>query len=467
MTQSKFWLHQTATFTSGVASVICFSLSVVLMGLNPQMAVSQPLEKPAQPASLTEKFMGMERRLEKEYENYFGRDLAEVTQTPEQVAETLSRLAQQTGTKPAVLWVTPREDHLHLVLITPGRKPIVRDLFDVPRSVLLNTIKNFHQDLHQIHLPTNLSAAQQLHQWLVEPFESEYLQPEAIDTILFCLGNGVRGLPLAALHDGQQFLIEKYSLTSIPAFNLIDTNYDRLQGGQILVMGASEFPEETPLPAVPVELSTIVRELQTGRTPQQFWQEKSFLNQSFTVQNLQTQLALQSFDIVHLATHAEFSPGKPVNSFIQFWDTRLTLEQMGRLNWNKPPELIVLSACKTAIGDAEAELGFAGLALQSGVKSALASLWYVSDAGTLALMSEFYRQLAKESTKAEALRQAQIAMLRGEVHFEDNYLLLSEGSHLLLSGRVVALPDHLNIGEEHNLSHPFYWAGFTMISSPW
>ncbi len=467
MRQPKFWLRQTATFTNGVASVICFSVTVVLAGLNPQIATSQPSETPVRAASLTKPIMAMERRLEKEYENYFGRDLAEVTQTPRAIADTLSRLARQTGTKPAVLWVTPREDHLHLVLITPGREPIVRDLYDVPLALLQKTVQNFHEDLNDISLPTNLSRAQQLHQWLIEPLEAEYLQPEAIDTILFCLSNGVRGLPLAALHDGQQFLIEKYSLTHIPAFNLIDTNYVSFQGGQILVMGASEFPQENPLPAVPVELSTIVRELQAGRNPQQFWQEESFLNQSFTVQNMQTQLASQSFDIVHLATHAEFSPGKPVNSFIQFWDTKLTLEQMGRLNWNRPPELIVLSACKTAIGDAEAELGFAGLALQSGVKSALASIWYVSDAGTLALMSEFYRQLTKASTKAEALRQAQIAMLRGEVRFEDNYLLLSEGNHLLLSGRVVALPDNLNLGEGQNLSHPFYWAGFTMISSPW
>ncbi|MCZ0902150.1 CHAT domain-containing protein, partial [Microcoleus sp. HI-ES] len=92
----------------------------------------------------------------------------------------------------------------------------------------------------------------------------------------------------------------------------------------------------------------------------------------------------QKYGIIHLATHAEFRPGTPNNSYIQFWDTQLGLDQMRDLKWNNPPlELLVLSACRTALGDKEAELGFAGLALQSGAKSALASLWYVSDAGTL------------------------------------------------------------------------------------
>ena len=64
------------------------------------------------------------------------------------------------------------------------------------------------------------------------------------------------------------------------------------------------------------------------------------------------------------------------------------------MEWDTPRvELLVLSACRTALGDEQAELGFGGLAVASGVKSALASLWYVSDQGTLGLMTEFYSQL--------------------------------------------------------------------------
>jgi CHAT domain-containing protein len=104
-------------------------------------------------------------------------------------------------------------------------------------------------------------------------------------------------------------------------------------------------------------------------------------------------------------------------------------------------------------------MGFAGLALQSGVRSALASLWYVSDAGTLALMSEFYQQLKNIPLKAEALRQTQIAMLKGKVYLRERQLVNSRGD--------ISLPPALAESQETNLSHPFYWASFTLIGSPW
>jgi CHAT domain-containing protein len=109
------------------------------------------------------------------------------------------------------------------------------------------------------------------------------------------------------------------------------------------------------------------------------------------------------------------------------------------------------------------ELGFAGLAVQAGVKSALASLWYVSDEGTLGLMSEFYQYLRQPdvTTKALALRQAQIAMLRGQVRLENGQLKGLGGLG------EIALPPELGRQGNHDLSHPFYWAGFTMIGSPW
>jgi CHAT domain-containing protein len=124
-------------------------------------------------------------------------------------------------------------------------------------------------------------------------------------------------------------------------------------------------------------------------------------------------------------------------------------------------QLLVLSACDTAVGNETTEMGFAGLAVQAGVKSVLASLWKVSDLGTLALMTEFYHQLGKQEVtiKAEALRQAQIAMLRGQVRIESN--------QLVGSGPKVNLPLELEKQKDKNLSHPFYWAGFTMVGTPW
>lgn len=409
--------------------------------------------------TLTQNFLAMERSFEKEFEDYFDEDLAEVTQDPADVAQTLSRISQATGTKPGVLWVVPRQDHLHLVLLLPGGQPIVRDLYDVPRSKLLQTVATFRE---QVNDPGqwNIEHAQQLHQWLIAPFEKEHLQAADIDTLLFCLGNGLRGLPLAALHDGKQYLVERYSLTNIPAFNLIQTEYTPRKRGKILAGGASEFLQLDSLPAVPTEISAILTFLQARLPDQRQWQGQALLNHEFTLNNLKTQLNEQTYNIVHLATHAEFNPGQPRQSFIQFRDAQLRLDQMNTIDWSEPSlDLLVLSACKTALGDQTAELGFAGIALKAGVKTALGSLWYVSDVGTLAIMSEFYQQLPRQKTKAEALRQAQLRMLRGQIR--------AENGQLTLSNAPLRLPREVSDITGVDFSHPFYWSGFTMISSPW
>lgn len=423
------------------------------------LLVVMPTYAMPQQLTLSQKVVNMERRLEAEYETYFGEDLAEVTEPPEEIAITLARLAEETDTTPAVLWAIPREDHLHLVLIAPNGEPIVRDLYDVPRELLDKTTKQFHRHISR---PSNsnayMPAAQKLYDWLIGTYEDEFLTPVGIDTLLVCAGDGLRGLAMAALHDGEQFLVEKYNVSIIPAFNLIDTAYEPIEPGNLLAMGASEFKDLAPLPAVPVELSNITWQLRTAEGSDRNWQGRSLLNQSFTLENFNTLLSRQSYDIVHLATHAEFKPGKPDNSYIQLWDQRLTLEEMNNLDWQLPNlELLVLSACETAVGDSNAELGFAGLALRAGVKSAVASLWDVSDTGTLALMSEFYHQLPQSTTKAKALRQAQLNLLKDNTQTVDL-------SRLPKSSEPINNTEVLPTG---SLSHPFYWAGFTMISSPW
>ena len=396
----------------------------------------------------------VEQHWGRDYENYFDVNLADFSLTAEDIAKTLTNLSQQTGTKPAVIWVWQRAKQMQLILITPDKKPEVYSVIDADREKLINTVRKLNVEItnpRKRKTTSYLEPAQKLYEWMVKPLESR-LETEKIDTIMFCLGLGLRVLPLAALHDGENFIIEKYAIARIPAFNLIDTKYNKIKNAQILAMGASEFKELSPLPAVPVEINKITRFL---------WEGKAFMNQEFTVKNLQQQRQKQPYEIVHLATHAEFKPGKPDNSYIQFWDDeQIGLDEVEKLKLNQPPvELLVLSACRTALGDKGAELGFAGLTVKSGVRSALASLWNVSDIGTLALMTEFYEHLQKTPLKAEALRQAQVAMLKGKVGMNKGELNGTRGE--------LQLPLELAEFGDETFSHPYYWSAFTLIGNPW
>jgi CHAT domain-containing protein len=191
------------------------------------------------------------------------------------------------------------------------------------------------------------------------------------------------------------------------------------------------------------------------------WDGVALINDDFTVTNLQGERDDQPYGIVHLATHGEFQSGIPQNSYIQFGSQRVLLTELPSLSLNNPPvELLVLSACRTALGDREAELGFAGLALQAGVKSALGSLWYISDTGTLAMMTEFYQALQDTTTKTDALRQAQLRLLNGDTQ----WLEIVQG-YAADTGDADLL--NLSIHDAERLRHPYYWSAFTIIGSPW
>ncbi|MCL1466022.1 CHAT domain-containing protein [Argonema galeatum] len=413
--------------------------------------------------SSTEAVTAIEQSWEKDYENYFKANLSDTSRGAPEIGETLAKLATETGKKPALIYAVPTPNKLELVLVLPGGKTIRKSIAEANRLALGNATKQFTQeitDLTKLNTTSYLAPAGQLYKWIIAPLDAD-LQNNKIDTIIFCMGGGLRSIPLAALHDGQKFLVEKYSIALIPAFNMTDTLYRDIKNSPVLAMGASEFKEQAPLAAVPVELAAIMEDLSGVLWPGS-WQGKQFLNQEFTLDNLRAQRASQRFGIVHLATHAEFKSGAPGNSYIQFWDSKLTLDRMRQMQWNNPPvDLLVLSACRTAVGDKDAEMGFAGLAVNSGVKTVLASLWSVSDEGTLALMTEFYQHLRVVPIKAEALRQAQIGMLRGDVRLEGGQLR----GPMLRGG--MSLPAKLAAAQARDFKHPFYWAAFTMIGSPW
>jgi len=354
------------------------------------------------------------------------------------------------GVEPPPACLPHPEDALHLILVTANEEPIQVDFPQVKREEVMALVNELRQEVtNQFKLRTTsyLPPAQALHELLIEPLEGT-LEEQGIETLVMIPDAGLRSLPIAVLHDGEQFLMEKYSLGLVPSFSLTLPEYRSLQGVEVLAMGASEFEEMPPLPAVPVELREIGG-------------EDAFLNEEFTIENLRAGHQTGRFPIVHLATHADFQEGAPDNSFIQLWESQIQLPEMRGLEWGNPPvDLLTLSACRTALGSQEAELGFAGLAVMSGAKSALASLWYSSDVGTLALMSKFYDQLESAPTRAEALRQAQLAMLEGEVSLDGGQLRGTRGQ----GG--ITLPKNLAQGSV-SFSHPYYWGAFTMIGTPW
>ncbi|NES71709.1 MAG: CHAT domain-containing protein, partial [Okeania sp. SIO2D1] len=407
-------------------------------------------------ATGSEKIVTMlEQQRINEYSDYFGEDFDEKLLSTQNVRDILTDIANQTGKESAVIYINAHSDQLQIILFTKEGQPILKTISTANRDQLkLATIELILEitDPKQRQTTSYLPASQQLYQLLIAPITAE-LEAANIDTILFSLDVGFRLLPLAALHDGKQFLIEKYSISTIPSVSLMDRRYNSVHNTTLLAMGASEFIDQAPLSAVPVELKTISENL---------WQGNMFLNEEFTLKNLINQRQNYPYPIIHLATHAQFNSGNVSNSYIQLWDEKLRLNQVRKLGWSQPPvELLVLSACQTAVGNKEAELGFAGFAVATGVKSVLASLWLVSDEGTLGLMTEFYSHLGNANIKAEVLRQTQLAMLKGKVAIEDG-ILRGSGSR-----GEVPLPPELAHQKNQNFSHPYYWAGFTMVGSPW
>jgi filamentous hemagglutinin family protein len=364
------------------------------------------------------------------------------------IRETFQRIREQTGTTPAMVYILSQVDYLELILVTPDNQLRRHVIPAATREELMRTVSQFRRGvLNQRRRTAYVQPAQQLYDWMIAPLVST-LDALDVDTLIFAMGEGLRHVPLAALYDGDRFLIEQYSLGQIPSLSLTNSDYQPLQAANLLMMGASEFQSLSPLPGVEQEARLLAQVISSS----------THLNEAFTSENLAVQSRDRAFDIVHLATHADFNAGQVDDSYIQLWgDEQISPHELRRLRWYDDPqvELLVLSACETALGNVNAELGFAGLAVQAGVKSALASLWQVSDRSTMALMGEFYQNLVNPdiTTKAEALRQAQLALLR-----RNQLSGLTQG--------LDAVQD-LAAVQRANFSHPFYWSAFMMVGSPW
>ena len=285
-------------------------------------------------------------------------------------------------------------------------------------------LTRLNQTLAQRNSRETLPLSQLVYSWIIEPTAAD-LAKNKIETLVFVLDSSLRNIPMSILHDGQQYLIEKYAVAITPGLQLVQPRAIAKQQLKALTAGLTQakqgFP---PLEYVSQELNLIQAQISSA---------KQLLDKKFTNNALKQQISQTSYPVVHLATHGQFS-SKAEDTFILTWNDRLDVNQLSNLlqigdRNEEAIELLVLSACETLAGDRRAALGLAGVAVKAGARSTLATLWRVNDEATSSLMSLFYQELASQNlTKAKALQQAQLALLKSD-RFSSPYFW---GSYVLL-----------------------------------
>ncbi|QFS50516.1 CHAT domain-containing protein [Nostoc sphaeroides] len=258
--------------------------------------------------------------------------------------------------------------------------------------------------------------SQQIYDWLIQKAEADQAFIDT-KTLVFVLDGRLRNIPMAALYDGNQYLIEKYAVALSPGLQLMAARSLQKNHIDAIIGGISQSRGGfSALPSVESEVKEISQTVPSSM----------LLNQKFTSLALADHVKSSNANVVHLATHGQFS-SRLEDTFLLTWDGQLNVKELSELLKNrsgdssKAIELLVLSACDTATGDDRAVLGLAGLAVKSGARSTIATLWPVKDKAAQMLMTRFYEQLRRPGiTKAEALRQAQINLIR-QTDFRDPF----------------------------------------------
>ncbi|MCC5648390.1 CHAT domain-containing protein [Nostoc sp. XA013] len=309
--------------------------------------------------------------------------------------------------KAAIIYPFILPDRLEVILQLPQQRwlhystPVVEKEVETTLAQLQENLPKPHT-LRQVQ-----SLSQKVYKWLIQPAEAALAESNT-PTLVFVLDGWLRNIPMAALYDGKQYLVEKYNIALTPSLQLIEPKTSQKEF-KAIAAGLSEASSGfSALPNVKLELEQIRSQVPSS----------ILLNQEFTSEALQNRINSLPFPIVHLATHGQFS-SKAEETFIVAWDERIYVKKLNELvrtlEQNRPEaiELLILSACQTAAGDEQAALGIAGVAFQAGARSTIASLWNLDDESTAVLMNQFYQELGnKNLTKAEVLRHAQLALLQ-------------------------------------------------------
>jgi CHAT domain-containing protein len=324
----------------------------------------------------------------------------------------------------ALLYPISLPDRLELLVSLPSG--LVKYSVPVSNEALVSEVHMFRKRLEKRTTRQYMRQARKLYQWLIKPID-DVLQDNRIKTLVVVPDTALRAVPIAALHDGKDFLISHYAVAMTPSLRLTDPRPIRRENVSVLLNGLTEsvqgFP---PLVFVDSELGSI-QNLFGGKVYQDTGYQKAVVKQ---------ELADNQYSIVHFATHGQFA-GKVKDSFILTYDSKISMDDLedfvgvSMFREDNPVELLTLSACETAAGDDTAALGLASVAIKAGARSALASLWSINDEASSELVSLFYEQLQDPAvSKAEALQLAQVSFL-GDLRYK----------------------------------HPSYWAPFLLIGN--
>ncbi len=335
----------------------------------------------------------------------------------------LDRVVDRDDPKAAVIYPIILADRLAVILKLPNQ-PLHYYETTIAQSEVEELLAKLRQKLTKTYTLREVqSLSQQVYNWLVRPAESD-LAKSRIKTLVFVLDGALRNTPMAALYDGRQYLIEKYAVALSPGLQLLPPK--SIEQGHLKVLTAGLTGAHQGFSAlnnVELELEQIKAKVSSTE----------LLNQRFTSTKLEKEINSDSFPIVHLATHGQFS-SQADKTFVLAWDKPILVNELNSFlqarDQSNPIDLLVLSACETATGDKRATLGLAGVAIRAGARSTLASLWLLDDESSALMMGQFYQGLAKKLTKADAIRYAQLALLQNP-----------------------------------QFSHPNYWANFVLVGS--
>jgi len=303
----------------------------------------------------------------------------------------------------AVFYPIVLPDRLELLLSHNGM--LSRFVSPIPRQRLQSVVEEFRRQLMDVDTRSYLTNARQLYDWIIRPMQAT-LDDRSIKNLVIVSESLLRTVPFSVFNDGERYLVQKYALALSPALSLTDSqNVDRQQM-QVLLGGLSESVQGFPA------LSYVKGELEEI---QDLYANELLLNRDFVISRFQEALSNPQFSIAHVASHSEMSFDSR-QSYILTFDGKISLDQLASMTSiakrRQPIDLLTLSACQTAAGDDRAALGLAGVAVKSGARSVLATLWAIDDLASSLLVSEFYKQLGHaDISKAQALRNAQNSLI--------------------------------------------------------